>query len=75
MVLGPAACHGTAEDSSQYLILGRARAKAPFTYYAGAGWTRAGDFASQAEWNGYLETFARRLGAPLKITLEAGARP
>jgi hypothetical protein len=37
------------------------------TYYAGAAWTRLGDFASAAEWNAYLQLYSRWLAAPLTI--------
>jgi len=56
-----------AEDKDQYLMIGRAKANAPFTYYAGAGWTRSGDFMTVDDWNSYLDVFSRRLHAPLKM--------
>jgi hypothetical protein len=55
------------EDSVEYLLIGRADTGAPLTYYAGAGWTRSGDFASAEEWNAYLDNRAARIAAPLRV--------
>jgi pectinesterase len=38
------------------------------TYYAGAGWTRSGDFGSAGDWNAYLSRAARALPYSLKVT-------
>jgi pectinesterase len=59
---------GWAEDSSQYIVLGNTGPGLTFTYYAGAGWTRSGDFKSVEEWNGYLDRFAANLRLPLQVT-------
>jgi pectinesterase len=56
-----------AEDSTQYLIIGSAVTGEPFTYYAGAGWTRSGDFATQGDWNSYLDRWAVRIASPLRV--------
>lgn len=69
IVLGPQQCAGFVEDGGQYMILGKAVAGNRFSYYAGAGWTRSGDFTSVEDWNGYLDQFATRLRHPIRITL------
>jgi pectinesterase len=56
-----------AGDSVQYLLVGRAVTGVPLTYYAGAGWTRSGDFAAADDWNAYLENRAARIAAPLQV--------
>jgi unsaturated rhamnogalacturonyl hydrolase len=56
------------EDSVQHLLVGRAVTGTPLTYYAGAGWTRSGDFGSAGEWNAYLENRAARIAAPLRVS-------
>jgi len=58
-----------AEDSLHHLILGRAEVDTPFVYYAGAGWTRSGDFTSAEDWNRYLSRWARSIASPLKWTI------
>ena len=56
-----------AKDSTQYLIIGGAVTGEPFTYYAGAGWTRSGDFATGDDWNSYLDRWAARIALPLRV--------
>lgn len=60
---------GMNEDSSQFIIIGKTVPERTFTYYAGAGWTKSGDFATEAEWKDYLDAFARRVASPLHVTL------
>ena len=55
------------EDSVQYLLIGRTVTGEPLTYYAGAGWTRSGDFTSDKGWNSYLDQWAVRMAAPLRV--------
>jgi hypothetical protein len=57
------------EDSIHYLITGKSSDDKTFTYYAGAGWTRSGDFASEEDWNNYLKTFTLRLENPLRVSI------
>ncbi len=49
------------------VMVGGGKKGMAFTYYAGAGWTRSGDFSSSADWKSYLERFARRILQPLKV--------
>jgi hypothetical protein len=60
---------GFAEDTLNELALAKVESGKPLTYYAGAGWTRAGDFPDQASWEKYLADFAARLRSPVKIQL------
>jgi hypothetical protein len=60
---------GFAEDDRNHLVLAKAAPGAPLRYYAGAGWSKAGEFTSQESWNAYVAAFAARLKSPLKITL------
>jgi unsaturated rhamnogalacturonyl hydrolase len=57
------------EDSTQCLIIGTTESAKTFTYYAGAGWTRSGDFAGVEDWNKYLAIASQCIQAPLKITI------
>jgi len=57
------------KDSVHILLLGLARLGHSTTYYAGAGWTRSGDFNNVDEWNKYLNDFLLRLKSPLKIAI------
>lgn len=42
----------------------------PLVWYAGAGWSGAGDFVKAEYWNTYVSTFAAALRAPLKVTVK-----
>lgn len=69
-VVLPAAVPATfAEDIDQYFLIAKAVPGSHFTYYAGAGWTRSGDFATAADWEAYLTNFSRRLDVPLKLSI------
>jgi pectinesterase len=59
------------ETKDQWLAGATARTGVTLAYYAGAGWTRTGDFASAEEWNTYLNIFAQLLAAPLTISIAA----
>lgn len=67
IVVAPGDFRGYAEDTLNHLILARAVAGQPLRYWAGAGWTLSGDFASEADWKAYVAEFARRLQSPIKI--------
>jgi pectinesterase len=67
VVFPPSAFMQFTEDLSQYLVIGRGVTGEPLTYYAGAGWTRSGDFASGKEWISYLDRCAVRIAAPLRV--------
>ena len=60
---------GLTEEKDQYLVVGKTQSGATVSYYAGAGWTRAGDFSSHEDWNKYLDEFALRLASPLHVKL------
>lgn len=55
VIVDPAAFAGFAEDADNYLILVRIRPGKPFVYYSGAAWDRGGDFATQDDWNSYVD--------------------
>jgi len=72
IVLDPAArLAGFAETSTDRLVLVTVKPGETVRYFAGAGWDKSGDFATQADWNGYLAAFAARLRSPLKIAVNA----
>jgi hypothetical protein len=60
---------GYAEDTLNELALTKVESGKPVTYYAGAGWSKAGDFPTKESWEKYLEDFAARLKAPITVKL------
>lgn len=68
-VIAPEGFAGFAEDDRNHLVLAKATSGTPLRYYAGAGWSKAGEFTSQESWNAYVAAFAARLKSPLKIAL------
>lgn len=70
-VIVPDAFQGFAEDDRNHLLLARAMPGVPLRYYAGAGWSKAGEFTTQESWNAYVAACAARLRSPVTVTLSA----
>ena len=68
-VVVPTALAGFAEDSVNQLILAKVTSGQPLRYYVGAGWTKSGDFSTEADWNAYVAAAAARAKSPVKVTL------
>ncbi len=68
-LLVPDACAGFAADDRNHLVLAKAVSGEPLRYYAGSGWSKAGEFTTQEAWNAYVAAFAARLKSPLTIQL------
>ncbi len=62
---------GMHETAVHLLVTGTAELGKTAVYYAGAGWTRSGDFKNADEWNQYLAIYAKRIEGPLKILISA----
>ncbi|MEO7996102.1 MAG: DUF4861 family protein [Gemmatimonadaceae bacterium] len=62
------------EIDDHYIAVTAAKNGEKVVHYIGAGWTDSGDFKDVMDWWGYLDKFAQRLGAPLKVTLGAEAQ-
>jgi pectinesterase len=58
-----------AEDDRNQLLLAKVAAGGTLTYYAGAGWSRAGEFTSAESWNAYVAACAARARSPVRVTL------
>jgi hypothetical protein len=57
------------EDSLHHLIIGTPDLPNHFTYFAGAGWSKSGDFASESSWREYISRAALALRSPLQISI------
>ncbi|MFT3830108.1 MAG: DUF4861 domain-containing protein [Opitutaceae bacterium] len=70
-VILPGSFAGFAEDDRNQLVLAQAKAGVPLVYYAGAGWSRAGEFTTRQAWLDYVAACAARVRSPLQLTTEA----
>jgi hypothetical protein len=62
---------GYAEDDQNQLVLAKVTAGKPVTFYAGAGWSRSGDFPTRQSWLDYVAACAARARSPITVTTEA----
>ncbi len=51
------------------LMLVKVRPGETLHFYVGAGWDQSGQFAGSADWTDYIASWAKRLRAPVKVTL------
>jgi pectinesterase len=63
------------ETSDHFFAVSRARSGEPVSYWTGAGWTDSGDFRDVRDWWTYLDQWAQRLAAPIKLTIEPMSKP
>jgi pectinesterase len=61
---------GLMELPDQYLLASKVPHGASLVYYAGAGWTRSGDFTSVADWMKVLVQLSRRLRSPVEVRMD-----
>ncbi len=59
----------SAEDETNWLLTTTIKSNSAFTYYSGAGWTRSGYFASEKDWDDYVDKFSLLLQQPLIVTI------
>jgi len=69
IIIAPNRIKQMLETDDHYLVIARASTSEQFVYYAGACWSKSGDFNSVADWDAYLQQFARKLASPLKIKI------
>ncbi len=70
-LIAPQGFAGFAEDDSNQLVLAKAASGTALTYYAGAGWSKAGEFTSQQAWLDYVTACAARVKSPVKVSTVA----
>lgn len=59
---------GFAEDARNKLILARAVPGQPLRYYAGAGWSKAGEFTTKQSWDDYIAHCAACIRTPVRVS-------
>lgn len=59
------------EAVNHYLAISHATPGVPVVHYIGAGWTASPDFTTPQSWWAYLDSFAQRVAAPIRVTVAA----
>ena len=67
VVMTPDVFNTSREIGEHLVAIGTAKVGEPVVYWAGAGWTRSGDFKDADAWNTYLDEWSRRIAEPLVI--------
>jgi len=67
VVVDPASIVDAREEGGSQLVVAKTGGAAPATWWAGSGWDGGGRFPDVAAWDHYLDDFAARLRAPLKV--------
>jgi Domain of unknown function (DUF4861) len=67
-IIVPAGFQGFAEDDRNHLLLAKVAAGRPLRYFAGAGWSKAGEFMTPQAWNDYVAACAARAASPVQVT-------
>lgn len=65
----------TSKQNGNHLLLVKAKPGTPVRYFAGAGWSRSGQFADRAAWERHVRDFYERTRKPLTITLAPADTP
>ena len=73
VIVPAAAFQSFSEDERNQLIIAKVTSGQPIRYFAGAGWSKAGEFTTQQQWNDYVAACVARLRSPVKISLVPGA--
>ena len=68
-VIVPAGFLGLAEDERNHLLLAKVATGQPLRYYAGAGWSKAGEFSTPQAGHDYVAAWAARAAWPVQIVL------
>jgi hypothetical protein len=66
VIVDPKSVVDVHEEGGNELVVARTAATAA-SWHAGSGWDRSGFFADAAAWDRYLDAFAARLRAPLRV--------
>jgi hypothetical protein len=71
VIVDPAQVVEATKGAGNYLIVAKIAADGTAAWYAGAGWSKSGDFKSVEDWDAYIEQASRRLRAPVQVALKA----
>ena len=68
VVMHPHKVQKILENDDHHFIVAKDEMAKPIVYYAGAGWSRWG-FPTRANWEAYVEHFAKKMLSPLEIKI------
>jgi unsaturated rhamnogalacturonyl hydrolase len=72
LVLPPGTSGEFKELDSDYLLVSAASPKAPFVYYTGSVWNKAGEVSDLAAWSKTVQAFSSELASPPVVKVSAG---
>ena len=61
--------HIVEEADQSHLLVHMKPVNGKVVYYAGFGWQKSGQYQTEEEWIGYLQTFADKLSSPLIVEI------
>jgi len=59
------------QADGNYMVISKLPENNRVTYYAGFAWDKSGQVTNAQEWDRYLAEFAKRVDAPLKVSIKA----
>jgi len=66
LVFDPAAVENVTEADRNHVMI----ARQPALYYVGTAWDQAGDFATVADWDRYVEQWTQRIKSPQRVEVK-----
>ena len=69
VIFDPAIFAGQTEDKLNQLVITKISSTNTFSYWAGFGWSKAGQIPDSAAWKKYVDAFSQSLAAPIEITV------
>jgi hypothetical protein len=70
VIVDPADLLEFTDADGNYLVAAKVGPSGSVTYHAGFGWDKSGDFKGVEDWDRHLEQAARRLRAPIEVTVK-----
>jgi hypothetical protein len=69
VIVNPASLDMQAEDKQNNLVVLKAGAQTPVSYWAGFTWDRAGKITTAEAWKKYVDEFAEGLRSPIEVSV------
>jgi hypothetical protein len=69
ILVDPSSVVDFAEADGNVLVATKIAPGGMATYWAGFGWDKSGDFATDGDWDRYLDLAAQRIRSPLAVSV------